>query len=193
VNQDETKTREILDNAAPVMDGFETKKSGSGCGYVFLWFLVLLFSFISGFSLPLVIIPLTLAGFGIKSEYKDFKKSRILFFFKALVWIAPLFFTLLIARADYQRNKRISTDMRIETMRREIDQELTKEWGKLDPKQIRPGQVVIQEFLKKTPTPLDAWGRPFRAIYPGVHGYVFDLYSAGPDGVYGNADDIGNW
>lgn len=40
----------------------------------------------------------------------------------------------------------------------------------------------------------DPWGRPYNYRYPGQKipsGY--DLYSAGPDGVEGNEDDIGNW
>lgn len=42
--------------------------------------------------------------------------------------------------------------------------------------------------------PLDPWKRPYQYRYPGVknkNGY--DLWSSGPDGQDGTADDIGNW
>ena len=42
--------------------------------------------------------------------------------------------------------------------------------------------------------PLDWWGHPYSYQYPGRHNTnSFDLSSAGPDGVFGTADDIGNW
>ena len=41
---------------------------------------------------------------------------------------------------------------------------------------------------------LDPWKRAFKYTYPGGRGKSgFDLYSTGPDGEAGNADDIGNW
>lgn len=43
--------------------------------------------------------------------------------------------------------------------------------------------------------PVDAWGKPYFYLKPGVHG-EFDLYSYGADGVEGGADagtDITNW
>lgn len=41
---------------------------------------------------------------------------------------------------------------------------------------------------------LDAWGNPLQYRVPGVHNAgSFDLWSMGPDGVSGTADDIGNW
>jgi general secretion pathway protein G len=49
-------------------------------------------------------------------------------------------------------------------------------------------------YLPDDRLPLDPWGRPYQYRYPGVHivnGY--DLWSLGPDGVSGTADDIGNW
>jgi general secretion pathway protein G len=42
--------------------------------------------------------------------------------------------------------------------------------------------------------PLDPWGREYRYAYPGVNNpHSYDLWSAGPDGQDGTADDIGNW
>jgi general secretion pathway protein G len=40
----------------------------------------------------------------------------------------------------------------------------------------------------------DRWGRPFRYRAPGIRNPgPYDLWSAGPDGVDGTSDDIGNW
>jgi general secretion pathway protein G len=40
----------------------------------------------------------------------------------------------------------------------------------------------------------DPWGRPYGYRMPGQKiPSGFDLFSAGPDGVEGNEDDIGNW
>ena len=41
--------------------------------------------------------------------------------------------------------------------------------------------------------PVDPWGREYVYLYPGNHGEGYDLYSLGPDGEEGSADDIGNW
>jgi type II secretion system protein G len=42
--------------------------------------------------------------------------------------------------------------------------------------------------------PLDPWQRPYRYQCPGKRaGTDYDLWSAGPDGVDGTEDDIGNW
>lgn len=47
-------------------------------------------------------------------------------------------------------------------------------------------------YLKQEPT--DPWGRPYRYAFPGTHNPLdYDLFSLGPDGVEGTADDIGNW
>ena len=41
---------------------------------------------------------------------------------------------------------------------------------------------------------LDPWGERYRYRYPGVHNpSSYDLWSTGPDGISGTADDIGNW
>jgi len=42
--------------------------------------------------------------------------------------------------------------------------------------------------------PLDPWQNPYQYAYPGKHNPTgYDLWSAGPDGKSGDADDIGNW
>jgi general secretion pathway protein G len=40
--------------------------------------------------------------------------------------------------------------------------------------------------------PNDPWTHPYIYKFPGDHGEV-DVFSAGPDGQPGTADDIGNW
>lgn len=41
---------------------------------------------------------------------------------------------------------------------------------------------------------LDPWGNPYHYRRPGAKDKGgFDVYSAGPDGIADNADDIGNW
>ena len=43
--------------------------------------------------------------------------------------------------------------------------------------------------------PVDAWGKPYLYLQPGIHG-EFDLYSYGADGVEGGTEagaDITNW
>jgi general secretion pathway protein G len=46
----------------------------------------------------------------------------------------------------------------------------------------------------KISIPADPWGRPFRYQSPGRHNPAsYDLWSLGPDGLDGTADDIGNW
>ena len=42
--------------------------------------------------------------------------------------------------------------------------------------------------------PLDPWGHEYQYVYPGVKNKGdYDLWSMGPDGQSGTADDIGNW
>jgi len=44
----------------------------------------------------------------------------------------------------------------------------------------------------KNGLPKDPWGNPYIYRNPGERG-DFDVFSAGPDGQPGTADDIGNW
>jgi general secretion pathway protein G len=48
-------------------------------------------------------------------------------------------------------------------------------------------------YLKKKKIPKDPWGKEYIYTCPGEHSNDYDLSSAGPDGVAGNADDITNW
>lgn len=42
--------------------------------------------------------------------------------------------------------------------------------------------------------PLDPWDHEYVYRCPGIHNTNgYDLYSAGPDGIKGDLDDIGNW
>lgn len=42
--------------------------------------------------------------------------------------------------------------------------------------------------------PKDPWGNDYRIKAPGTHNPAsFDVWSAGPDGVDGSEDDVGNW
>jgi general secretion pathway protein G len=40
--------------------------------------------------------------------------------------------------------------------------------------------------------PKDPWGNAYQYLAPGAHGN-YDLWSNGPDGISGNADDIVSW
>jgi general secretion pathway protein G len=49
-------------------------------------------------------------------------------------------------------------------------------------------------YLKQGGVPADPWNRPYVYKYPGEkNANGCDLYSIGPDGQDGTADDIGNW
>ncbi len=42
--------------------------------------------------------------------------------------------------------------------------------------------------------PIDPWGRLYRYAYPATHELQdYDLFSMGPDGVEGTADDVSSW
>src|SRR5205085_12197272 len=42
--------------------------------------------------------------------------------------------------------------------------------------------------------PLDPWGNPYQYSAPGARNPDrFDIFSFGPDGASGTADDVGNW
>lgn len=50
-------------------------------------------------------------------------------------------------------------------------------------------------YLKSASIPLDPWGNPYRYAYPSEltsSEMLYDIVSAGPDGAYGNSDDITN-
>jgi len=50
-------------------------------------------------------------------------------------------------------------------------------------------------YLKTVATPLDPWGRDYKYNYPSEltsSEFLYDIISAGPDGSFGNEDDITN-
>ena len=50
-------------------------------------------------------------------------------------------------------------------------------------------------YLKTTILPLDPWGNEYKYSYPSEltnSEFLYDIISAGPDGVFGNDDDITN-
>lgn len=50
-------------------------------------------------------------------------------------------------------------------------------------------------YLTKPAMPIDPWGQVYQYAFPGSHNGPgkFDIWSNGPDGLSGTADDIGNW
>ena len=49
-------------------------------------------------------------------------------------------------------------------------------------------------YLKDEKALIDSYGKPYAYRYPGTHNPTkYDLWSFGPDGQDGTADDIGNW
>ncbi len=50
-------------------------------------------------------------------------------------------------------------------------------------------------YLKSTNVPLDPWGNEYKYSYPSEltsSEFLYDIISAGPDGVFGNNDDVTN-
>lgn len=59
---------------------------------------------------------------------------------------------------------------------------------------LRPSSAAgwNEPYLEKRA--VDPWNRPYEYKYPGVHNrHGFDLWSRGPDGQSGSADDVTNW
>ncbi len=49
-------------------------------------------------------------------------------------------------------------------------------------------------YLRADSVPLDPWGNEYVYQYPGRHNTDgYDIYSLGPDGLEGTADDVVNW
>ncbi|HVW21796.1 MAG TPA: type II secretion system major pseudopilin GspG [Opitutaceae bacterium] len=49
-------------------------------------------------------------------------------------------------------------------------------------------------YIDAKSVPLDPWKHPYKYAYPGTHNKDgYDLWSTGPDGIDGTADDVGNW
>jgi general secretion pathway protein G len=50
-------------------------------------------------------------------------------------------------------------------------------------------------YLKSSSVPLDPWGNQYKYTYPSEltsSEFLYDIVSAGPDGTYGNSDDVTN-
>ncbi|MCK4794416.1 MAG: type II secretion system protein GspG, partial [Desulfobacteraceae bacterium] len=50
-------------------------------------------------------------------------------------------------------------------------------------------------YLKSASIPMDPWGNPYHYTYPSEltgSETLYDIVSAGPDGDYGNSDDVTN-
>ena len=50
-------------------------------------------------------------------------------------------------------------------------------------------------YLKSSNVPLDPWGNEYKYSYPSEltgSEFLYDIVSAGPDGVFGNNDDVTN-
>ena len=54
-------------------------------------------------------------------------------------------------------------------------------------------EMWTEPFLDSETLPKDSWNKEFHYRAPGEHHRDFDLWSAGPDGVEGNEDDVKNW
>jgi general secretion pathway protein G len=51
-------------------------------------------------------------------------------------------------------------------------------------------------YLNTSDVPLDPWKNPYHYAYPSTHGQTgdkYDVWSTGPSGTDGAADNIGNW
>ena len=54
--------------------------------------------------------------------------------------------------------------------------------------------ATLSEVAQKYGIEDDPWGNAYEYKYPGTHNKgSYDLWSKGPDGSSGTADDIGNW
>ncbi len=53
-----------------------------------------------------------------------------------------------------------------------------------------PRNFQLGGYIKRLPN--DPWGNEYYIISPGELGRI-DLFTAGPDGITGSDDDIGNW
>jgi general secretion pathway protein G len=58
----------------------------------------------------------------------------------------------------------------------------------------RDASTDWHKYLDQDALPLDPWQHPYAYECPGRHNTDgYDLSSAGPDGQFGNEDDINNW
>ena len=58
----------------------------------------------------------------------------------------------------------------------------------------RDRQKIKAKLFDTSKIPDDPWGKPYQYRFPGTKNTSgYDVYSCGPDGQDGTADDIGNW
>lgn len=63
----------------------------------------------------------------------------------------------------------------------------------------KPGDAGVADrwagpYMDSSKVPLDPWDHEYKFVAPGKHNHdTFDVWSMGPDGQDGTADDIGNW
>lgn len=54
-------------------------------------------------------------------------------------------------------------------------------------------KIIAPSFPSGT-LPKDPWGNEYQLVVPGTHNpNGYDVFSIGPDGAAGTADDVGNW
>lgn len=92
------------------------------------------------------------------------------------------------AKADVNANIGLALDM----FEMDIGRYPTTEEG-LSALRANPGSLGNWKgpYLKKEPK--DPWGKAYLYKFPGTHNNDYDLYSAGPNSVENDKDDIGNW
>ncbi|MGC3967656.1 MAG: type II secretion system major pseudopilin GspG [Pirellulales bacterium] len=55
-------------------------------------------------------------------------------------------------------------------------------------------QKIIAPSFPSGTLPKDPWGNEYQLVVPGTHNpNGYDVFSVGPDGAPGTADDVGNW
>ena len=92
------------------------------------------------------------------------------------------------ANADIGANIALALDM----FEMDVGRYPTNEEG-LSALRTNPGSLPNWKgpYLKRDPK--DPWGNPYHYRFPGTHDNDYDLYSAGPNAVEDDNDDIGNW
>jgi len=62
------------------------------------------------------------------------------------------------------------------------------------PPQGLPVDLQTDWPILEDPVPVDPWGNPYGYHSPGRHNaHSYDIWSAGPDMIEGNEDDVTNW
>jgi len=95
---------------------------------------------------------------------------------------------LAAAKADVNANIALGLDM----FEMDVGRYPTNEEG-ITALRTNPGSLPTWKgpYLKKSPK--DPWGNEYHYRFPGTHDNDYDLFSAGPNAVEDDDDDIGNW